>query len=116
MLQSQHEPPDYQHPILAWARGSLFQHPLLRRRAFISLVLLIGSLALSIASLFPDSLFPVLTLLSIPSAQLCLTFAFVLGISGVLISIISIIEHVDRYWSQAAMFPKSKEHGYVNRN
>ena len=94
--------------------GVLLQR--LRHRTIISLVLLGAALVLGATSFFTDSLFPLLSLLGIPSAQLCLTFAFVLGISGVVTSIIGMIERIDRSWSQAAMFQRSKEHSYANRN
>lgn len=114
MILKQAKTPDRQHHIFTAGRGAAV--PNLRHRAFIAFFLLSGALAFSIASFFTDSLFSVLNLLGIPSAQLCLTLAFVLGISGIVTSIVVMIERIDRFWSQAAMFQKSKEHSYANRN
>jgi len=113
MIPGHYQTPDQPH-MLAPGRSALSQR--LRHRAIISLVLLGGALVLSTVSFFTDNLFPLLSLLGIPSAQLCLTFAFVLGISGIVTSIIVMIERIDRSWSQAAMFQRSKEHSYANRN
>ena len=106
--------PGRQHHIFTPGRGTAV--PNLRHRAFIAFFLLSGALVFSIASFFTDGLFSVLNLLGVPSAQLCLTLAFVLGISGIVTSIVVMIERIDRFWSQAAMFQKSKEHSYANRN
>src|SRR5579885_781147 len=114
MIPGHDKTPDRQQQMFAPDRGALFQR--FRHRALISLVLLGGALVLSTVSFFTDSLFPLLSLLGIPSAQLCLTFAFVLGISGIVTSIIVMFERIDRFWSQAAMFQRSKEHSYANRN
>lgn len=113
MIPGHDQTPDQQR-MFAPGRSALFQR--LRHRAIIALVLLSGALALSIVSFFTDNLFPLLSLLGIPSAQLCLTFAFVLGISGIVTSIIVMLERIDRSWSQAAMLQRSKEHSYANRN
>ncbi len=107
MIQGQYEPSGQQR-----IRSRLLrQHPVLT-----PVVLLSGSVALCIASFFADSLFPVLAFIGAPVALFCLSTAFVLGVAGVLATIIGIIERVDRYCLQAAMFPKPKESSYANRN
>jgi hypothetical protein len=83
-------------------------------------VLLLGSsVGLLIASSSGDTLFPALAVIGVPTANLCLLVALVLGISGILASIIYLIEKVDCYLSrrlQAGVFAQSKEHSYANRN
>ncbi len=89
----------------------LQRHPLLT-----PVMLLSGSLVLCIASFFSDTVFPVLALLGIPSALFCLSVAAMLGVVGILVGIISLIEYLDRYSAQASTFSRPKEQGYVNRN
>jgi hypothetical protein len=84
--------------------------PLLQRHpVLIPIALLSGAVVLCIASFFASTLFPVMTLLRIPTGSLCLLFAFVSGISGILTSIIGLIERVDRPRLHAEMFPQPKE-------
>lgn len=99
----------YQHFL---GRSSLLQrHPVLTP------ILLLGSAGvLAFFGISDDTLFPLLTLLGIPSALVCYLLAIVLGVVGVLIGIISAIECIDRYGLRATMFAKSKEHSYANRN
>ena len=112
MIQSQSKPSGQQRGMIRPRRNPLLQrHPVL-----LPVLLLTCAIALSIASFFADSLFPVLTFIGVPSPLLCLLLAYVLGISGILTSIIGIIECMDRYSLQNAMFPKSKEQSYANRN
>jgi len=76
-------------------------------------------MVLCIASFFADNLdsfFPLLSLIGVPSALLSILLALVLGISGVLAAIISIIEVIDRSRLQPAISPQPKEQSYVNRN
>ena len=89
----------------------LQRHPLLT-----PVMLLSGSLILCIASFFSNSVFPVLALLGIPSALFCLSFAAMLGVVGILVGIISLIEYLDQYSAQASAFSRPKEQGYANRN
>jgi hypothetical protein len=97
--------------------GPLERSPLLQRHPVLAPVLLLcGSLVLGIASCFADSVFPALAFLGTPSALLCLAFAFVLGIAGIIASIITMIECVHQHCLQAAMFLQPKEHSYANRN
>ena len=87
------------------------RHPLLT-----PIILLSSSVILGIASLVADNSFPILTLLGVSSSPLYLLFALVFGIAGILASIISVLEYIDQRNLQAAIFPKSKENSYVNRN
>ena len=94
--------------------------PWLERHPVLAPVLLLGSAAaLFIASFSVDTLFPVLALIGVHPALLCLLLAMVLGISGMLAGIIYIIERIDSYCLQhlqAGVFPQPKEHSYANRN
>jgi len=96
----------------------LQRHPVLT-----PVVLLSGSLLLGVASIFVDTVFSVLTFVGVPVGTLfllCVLVAFVLGIAGVLVSIIGILEQVDRYGSIARVpilaFLRLKEQTYANRN
>jgi hypothetical protein len=110
MLQGQSGSSSRQRSLIQ--RGPLLpRHPLLT-----PIVLLSSSVVAAIASLFADNTFPILTLLGVSSFSLYLLFALVFGIAGILASIISVLEYIDRHNLQAAMFPKPKEHSYANRN
>ena len=116
-MQGQKEPASRQQHTLSRSL-LLHRHPVLT-----PVVLLSSSLVLGIASFFADTLFPVLALIGVPVGTLttlCLSIAFILGVAGVLIGIISILERVDRYCSTTtlptAMFPRLKEQSYANRN
>ena len=86
-------------------------HPLLQRYpALISLLLLIGALLLTMASFSAPTLFPVSALGGTSPALLCLVLACVLGISGTLTSIISILEYVDRAQASRKLHLEVKEH------
>jgi uncharacterized membrane protein len=111
MLQSHSGPLYHQRRILPGRSRLLRQHPVLT-----PIVLLCGSILVAIAGLFSDSLFPVLTFIGLSSVPLYLSLACVLGIAGILVSIISIIEQIDRWSLQAAVCFKPKEHSYGNRN
>lgn len=89
----------------------LQRHPVLT-----PVLLLSGSGILCIASFSANTLFPILTLLGIPSALFCLSIAMMLGIVGILVGIISMIEYFSRYSAQATAFSQPKEHSYVNRH
>jgi VIT1/CCC1 family predicted Fe2+/Mn2+ transporter len=82
----------------------LKRHPVL-----VPVLLLLGAGLASSASFSAGNVFPLLTLLGIPSNVLCLSVALVLGITGILTSIIGILEYIDRRTIQAAMFPEAKE-------
>jgi hypothetical protein len=87
-----------------------YQDPLLRRHpVLVPATLLTISAALCITSFIGNTLFPVLALLGIPVESMCLLFALVAGISGILTGIISLIEHFDRSRLRTKMFPQIKE-------
>ena len=104
MISGQFEPSGQQQYILVPGRSLLLQrHPVL-----IPVALIIGSVVLCIASFSADSLFPLLALIGVPGALVCLSLAFVLGVSGTLASIIGIIEGIDRHRIRTTTFPKQK--------
>jgi hypothetical protein len=96
MIQGQYDSPS------GWQRmGRLQRHVLLRRHPVLVPVTLLGSaLVLCLVSFYANSLFPLLTLVGIPSQLLCLLLALVLGISGILTSIVGLIERMDRSHTQ----------------
>jgi hypothetical protein len=103
MISGQFEPSGQQY-ILVPGRNLLLQrHPVL-----IPVALITGSVVLCIASFSADTLFPLLALIGMPGALICLSVAFVSGISGVLASIINIIEGIDRHRLRTTTFPKQK--------
>jgi len=100
---------------------------LLQRHPVLTPVVLLGSsLLLGIAGVYGDSVFPILTFVELPVdalstlVLLCVLVAFVLGIVGVLASIIGILEQVDRSCSSTGAslltFLRLKEQTYANRN
>jgi ABC-type Fe3+ transport system permease subunit len=97
------ERPDQQHVRVARASRLLRSHPVL-----LPGLLLGGSLVLCFASFYANSLFPLLALLGAPTSLLCLSMAIVLGVSGVLASIISGIEGIDRHRLRSTTIAKSK--------
>jgi predicted neutral ceramidase superfamily lipid hydrolase len=96
MIQGQYDSPS------GWQRmGRLQRHVLLRRHPVLVPVTLLGSaLVLCLVSIYANSLFPLLTWVGIPSQLLCLLLALVLGISGILTSIVGLIERMDRSHTQ----------------
>jgi hypothetical protein len=107
MLHSQSLPPEQRQQSLSSDHSSPRRHhPVLTPALLLS-----GSVILSIVSLFSEDLFPVLTLIGISAVPLALSIALVLGIAGILVSIISILESIDQHGLQTAMFPKPKEQG-----
>jgi predicted neutral ceramidase superfamily lipid hydrolase len=92
MIQSQYHSPSGRQRV-----GRLQRHVLLRRHPVLVPVTLLGSaLVLCLVSFYANSLFPLLTWVGIPSQLLCLLLALVLGISGILTSIVGLIERMDR--------------------
>lgn len=81
-----------QHTLTSGQGRLLGRHPVL-----LPAILLSGSVGLCVASFFADTLFPLLAWLGVPAVLLCLSAALVLGIAGLLASIISILESIDRY-------------------
>lgn len=91
----------------SWVRD---QNPLLKRHPVVlPILLLLGACLASITSFSAENVFPLLTLIGLSSNVLCLSIALVLGISGILVSIISIIECIDRRSVQATLFSEAKE-------
>lgn len=110
MIQGQSGPSGHQQSFLTSQRSHLLRkYPVL-----LPLALLCGAIGLFVLSPLADSYLPILALVGAPASLLCILLALVLGISGLLASIISIIESVDRRHLRAAMFPKTKEQSYGN--
>lgn len=82
----------------------LKRHPVL-----LPVLLLLGAFLASSASFSVGNIFPLLTLIGMPSSILCLSIALILGITGILTSIIGILEYIDRRGMHVAMFPEAKE-------
>ena len=109
MIQSQRTSPGYYHRLHRLRRSPfLQQHPVLLPALF-----LLGAIATGMSGFFSDSVFPLLSLIGVPSVLICLSLAYVLGIVGILIGIISFIEAFER---QIVTHLKVKEQSYVNRN
>ena len=108
MIQdSYHAPGQQPFPSGAPGRGSRsLRH---RYPVLLPLVLLVGSVGLGIASIFASTLFPVLAFIGAPIGSLCLAFACVLGIVGLLTGIIGILESIDRHFLKAATILQPKE-------
>ncbi len=104
MIQGQFEPLGQQrHLFRARSSRLLQQHPVL-----LPSILIFGAIVLCIASFYASTLFPLLALIGIPSAQVCLVVALVLGISGIVASIISILESIERLRTRTITVPKPK--------
>ncbi len=101
--------PQSGHRVQQYSRTPCRNQLLQRHPVLVPATLLAFSVALCITSFFGSSLFPVLALLGIPVKSMCLLFALVSGISGILTSIISLIEHIERSRLRAKMFPQMKE-------
>jgi hypothetical protein len=97
------EPSGQQQMQVVGTSRLLRRHPVL-----LPVILLSGSLGLCCASFYATALFPLLALLGAPTSALCLSMAIVLGISGLLASIISSIEGIERYRLRVMTFAKSK--------
>jgi hypothetical protein len=105
MIQgSHHSPGQQQFPV---GRRSLrHRYPVL-----LPVLLLSGAAVLGIASVFASTLFPILAFIGAPVSSLCLAFACVLGIAGLLTGIIGILESIDRHCLKAALQPKEQSYG-----
>ncbi len=105
-------------------RHVLGRSPILQRHPVLTpVVLLCSSLLLGVASIFADAVFSILTLIGVPVGTLvllCVLVAFVLGVAGVLASIIGILEQMEHYSSPTGAtiltFLRLKEQTYANRN
>ncbi len=92
MIQGQYHSPSGRQRM-----GRLQRHVLLHRHPVLVPVTLSGTaLVLCIVSFYASNLFPLLTWVGMPSQLLCLLLALVLGISGILTSIVGLIERMDR--------------------
>ena len=114
MISGQHKSTHQQSMLVPQRSTLLSRHPVL-----IPVLLIGAAIVLCIVSFFADnldSLFPLLSLIGVPSALLSILLALVLGISGVLAAIISIIERIDRNRLRPEISPQPKEQSYVNRN
>ncbi len=116
MMQGPKEPATHRHLL---GRSPLLQrHPVLT-----SVVLLSSSLLFGVTSVFADTVFSIRALVGIPVGTLillCVLFALVLGIVGVLVGIINILEQLDRCFpttrESISTFLRLKEQTYANRN
>ena len=98
--------------------------PLLQHHPVLTPVVLLGSsLLLSVGSVYADVLFPLFVIIGVSVSTvvlLCLLLAFILGIAGVLASIIGILEYADRCCSTPILsiltFLRLKEQTYANRH
>jgi len=111
MMQSHSGRSDRQRHIFPIRSQLLRQHPILT-----PIALLCGSIAVGIASLFSDGPSPIFALIGISAAPLYLSIACVLGVAGILVSIISLIEQIERWSVPAALYSGPKEQSYGNRN
>jgi hypothetical protein len=99
MIQSQYKSPSGR---LHMRKGKLPRHIMLRQHPVLVPVVLSGcALALCVGSFYANSLFPLFALIGVPSQLVCLLLALVLGISGILTSIVGLIERMDRSHAQA---------------
>lgn len=103
MIHGQLKPPGQQRISEANQGQLLRQHPVL-----VPLLLLGGSLGAGMLGLFSHPLFPLLAFTGIPIALLCIAGTFVLGITGIIASIISVLEHIDRRQLSLARISKPK--------
>jgi hypothetical protein len=99
-----------------WQLASQQRHPLIQRHPVLApLVLFASSIVLAMANFFTDNLFPVLTLIGIPSTLVCYLLAAVLGLCGVIVSITGLLERChtfDHCPIQLALAPHSKGRRY----
>src|SRR5579864_7639859 len=79
-----------------WQSASQQRNPLIQRHpVLVPLVLFASSIVLAIVSFFTDNLFPVLTLIGVPSTLVCYLLAAVLGLCGAIVSITGLLELYD---------------------
>ena len=104
MIQGQFQPFGQRQHLLMPEQGRLSkQDPLL-----LPIILIFGSGVLCIVSFYANALFPLLAVIGVPTVLLCLSAALVLGVAGILASIISILETIDRLRTQTTTLPKPK--------
>jgi len=106
MIRGHDEAAGRKQSIAKRERASLLrlQYPLLFPLFLLGCALIAGYAAIS-----QENVFPVLTLIGVSTIPLCLSIALITGISGILTSIIGIIEVIDRQSFRAAMFLHQKE-------
>jgi len=99
-----------------WQVANRQRHPLMQQYpVLVPLVLFASSIVLAIVSFFTDNLFPVLTLIGIPSALVCYLLAAALGLCGVIVSITGLLERFntcDRRFIRLALAPQPKGQHY----
>jgi len=99
-----------------WLFASQQRNPLLQRHpVLVPLVLFASSIVLAITSFFADNLFPILTLMGVPSVLICYLLAAALGLCGVLVSITGLLELCDTFDQrhiQLALAPQLKGQHY----
>lgn len=104
MIQSQHTCSCQQRYARQLERNPLLeQHPIL-----VSLSLISSAIMLIGVSVFARSFFPTFLFIGISATLLCLLLATVLGLCGVITSIIGLMEHFDR--SRTSAFSQAKGH------
>ena len=104
MMEGQFEPLGQRRHLLRVKRERLLQqHPVL-----LPVILILGAVMFCIASFYASMLFPLLALIGVPTSLLCLSVALVLGISGIVASIISILESIERLRTRMITVPKPK--------
>src|SRR5579859_282800 len=99
-----------------WTPGSGKSALLQRHPVLLPLFLLSCASIIGIASFSPESIFPLFSLLGIPAIFPSLSLTLILGITGIVTSIVGVLEWADRFSFKSAMFPHTKEQSYVNRN
>jgi len=101
-----------------WQSAKRQRNPLIQRHpVLVPLVLFASAFVLAIGSFFADNLFPILTLIGVPSALICYLLAAVLGLSGVIVSITGLLEFYDTSDHRCillALAPQSKGQRYGN--
>ena len=102
MIQGQFESLEHRRHLFRKERGRLLHYYPVRLPA----ILIFGAVIFCIASFYASTLFPLLALLGVPTTLLCLSVALVLGVSGIVASIISILESIERLRTITVPKPK----------
>ncbi len=108
MIQRRYTSSDqHTHAVYQQRASLLQQHPI-----SLPIFLVSSAILLVIGSFFADTLFPILKFIGSPAPLICVLLACVLGICGVLTTIIGIIEHLDRQKLPIPLLSHAKEHRY----